>query len=49
MPKRYMANAIYIYKFTSKCHSLTTTSRSHQGQETFLAPSVDNQTRNYDT
>ena len=29
---------IYIYKFTSECH----------GQETFLAPSADKQTRNYD-
>ena len=42
---------IYIYKFTSKYHSQTTPSleRRSQGQETFLAPSADKQTRNYDT
>ena len=42
---------IYIYKFSSKCHSQITPSSEgeSQGQETFLAPSADKQARNYDT
>ena len=36
---------IYIYKFTSECHSQNTPSL---GRETLLAPSANKQTRNYD-
>ena len=41
---------IHTHKFTSKCHRQITPSseRDSQGQETFLAPSADKQTRNYD-
>ena len=40
----------HIYKYTSGCHSQTTHrgSGDSQYQETFLAPSADKQTRNYD-
>ena len=39
-----------MYKFTSGCHSLTTQSSvgDSQGQESFLAPSADKLTHNYD-
>ena len=42
---------IYIYKFTSKCNSQPPHPRSgdRKVQETFSAPSVNKQTRNYDT
>ena len=42
---------IYIYIFTSKCHSQTTHpwSGDNQGRKTFLALSADDQTHNYDT
>ena len=41
-------------KFTKKCQgqasqTIPSQSRDTQGQETFLAPSADEQTRNYDT
>ena len=41
----------YIYKFSSKCHVRIPylQSRDSQAQETFLAPSADKQTCNYDT
>ena len=39
----------HIYKFTSKCHRLPhPRSGDSQGYETFLAPSADKQTHNYD-
>ena len=39
-----------IYKFASKCHRLLPSlSRDSQGEETFLEPSADKQTGNYDT
>ena len=40
----------FISKFTKKCDSQTTPSRSRnsQGQETLLPPSIDMQTYNYD-
>ena len=47
----YVYICIYVYKFTKKCHSQATPhpqSRDSQGQETFLAPSPDKQTSNYD-
>ena len=38
----------YINKFTSKCHRLPySTSMDGHCQETYLAPSADNQTSNY--
>ena len=42
---------MYTYEFTSECHSQTTPPRSgdSHGQETFLAPSANKQTRNHDT
>ena len=42
---------IYIYKFTSDVivRLPQPPSGDSQGQETFLAPSADKQTRNYDT
>ena len=48
---KYIYIYIYIYKITSKCYSQTIPSSSgdSQGSETFLAPSADNQIRNYDT
>ena len=54
----YIYIYIYKYKLTSKCaNSLVNAivrlphprSRDSQGQETFLAPSADKQTHNYDT
>ena len=53
----YIYVYIYIYthththKFTSKCRRLPhhRSGDSSQGQETFLAPSADKQTRKYDT
>ena len=41
----------HIYKFTSECHSQTTPSsgRDNHGLETFLAPSANKQSCNYDT
>ena len=40
---------MYIYKFISGCHRLPhPRSGDSQGQEMFLAPSADKQTRNYD-
>ena len=42
----YIYIYIYIYKFKSKCHPR---SGDSQGQATFIAPSADKQTRNYDT
>ena len=44
----------YTYKFHSKCHSPIVQlpdprSGDSQGQETFLTPSADNQTRNFET
>ena len=47
----YMCEYIYIYthKFTSKCHRLPhPRSGDSQGQETFLVPSTNKQTCNYD-
>ena len=40
---------VYIYKFTSKRHSQTipSTERKQPGPGVLLAPSSDNQTRNY--
>ena len=42
---------IYAYKITSKCHSQTTPFSELRllVSENVLAPSADNQTRNYDT
>ena len=46
----YIYIYIYIYKFNSGFHSQTTPSSEQRqtGQETFLAPSSDKQTRSYD-
>ena len=42
---------ICTYKYTTKCHSQTTSSSPEPeiAVETFLEPSADNQTRKYDT
>ena len=42
---------LYILKFKKKCHGETILSleRGSLGQETFLEPSIDKQTHNYDT